>query len=292
MIDAPLLTLRAGTLELVIDPAAGGCIRSFTDDGFAILRTSTGDQRDPASYSSFMLVPYSGRIDRGRFAFGGIEHQLPLNFAPEPHAIHGDGWTASWTVADQSASRATILFHHEARRMAFRYRAWQALALTEDGLRIEFGVRNTGDAAMPFGLGHHPYFDRLPGATLQADVAEIWLPDPLNIPKDSTSIPDWADFRTERPVAEMTLDHIFTQFADPATIRWPNEGRGVRIEGDDVLDRLVVFIPPNQDYFCVEPVSHVANAINMPDIEAFGLRILQPNDELRATMALNPFKLR
>ena len=292
MVEAPMLTLRSGELELVVDPAAGGCIRSFTDAGFAILRTSTGDQRDPASYSSFALVPYSGRIDHGRFAFGGIEHQLPLNFAPEPHAIHGDGWTASWTVSDQSGTNATIVFHHEARRMAFRYRAWQTFTLAEDGLRIEIGVRNTGDATMPFGLGLHPYFDRRPGTTLEAEVAEIWLPDPLNIPREKIAVPDWADFRNERPVAEMTLDHIFAKVRGAATIRWPNESRGVRVEGDQVLDRLVVFIPPGQDYFCVEPVSHVANAINMPDIEAAGLRILQPNAELSATVSINPYRLR
>ena len=37
------------------------------------------------------------------------------------------------------------------------------------------------------------------------------------------------------------------------------------------LPYLVVFTPPTRDYFCVEPVSHVSNAIQMGDPAAHGL---------------------
>jgi aldose 1-epimerase len=292
MIEAPLVTLRHGSLELVLDPAGGGSIRSFRDDGFDVVRAGTFDLRDPIFQGSFPLVPFVGRINRGRFAFGGVEYQLPLNFHPEVHAIHGDGWMGSWTVAEQRSDDATLVFHHEHRWVPFRYRSWQRFQLTDEGLVAEIGVRNTGDRPMPFGIGHHPYFDRRPGTTFEAQVDGIWLNDALNISKELTPVPDWADFRRERPVEELTLDHIFTGFRSGATIRWPDERRGVHMQGDTVLDHLIVYIPSGGDSFCVEPISHVANAINMLDQrDDTGLRVLAPGEELSGVMKLLPFHI-
>ncbi|HEX2528442.1 MAG TPA: aldose 1-epimerase [Geminicoccus sp.] len=293
MIEAPLLRLHHRSLELVIDPAGGGSIRSFRNDGFDVVRAGVRDLRDPIFQGSFPLVPFVGRIDRGRFTFGGEQYQLPLNFHPELHAIHGDGWMSSWTVADQADEHAALVFHHEHRWVPFRYRAWQRFELTDQGLVAEIGVRNTGDKPMPFGIGHHPYFDRRPGTTLEAEVDGVWLNDEFNVSKELVPVPAWADFRRERAVEDLALDHIFTGFRTGATIRWPNEGRGVRIQGDAVLGHLIVYIPPGGDSFCVEPISHVANAINMLDSRTdTGLRILQPGEELAGVMKLLPFRSR
>jgi aldose 1-epimerase len=290
MIEAPFLTLRQGDLELVVDVASGGAIRSFRDDGFDVLRAATGDLRDPLSFASFPLVPFVGRIEHGRFSFEGRSYQLPLNFHPEPHAIHGDGWMSSWTVAAEGPDHADLVFHHEHQWVPFRYRAWQRFRLSDGELQAEIGVRNTGDRAMPFGIGHHPYLDRRPGTTLQADVDSVWLTDATKISTERAPIPAWADFRQERPVDEMTLDHMFAGLKG-ATVRWPNEGRGVRIFGDQVLGHLIVYIPAGEDSFCVEPVSHAGNAINMLDRDDTGLKILQPGEELSGTMRIVPFRL-
>jgi aldose 1-epimerase len=292
MIEAPLLTLRQGALELVVDVAGGGSIRSLRDDGFDVLRAGTGDLRDPTQQASFPLVPFAGRVNQGRFSFEGRDYHLPINFAPEPHAIHGDGWMATWTVVRQTEDQADLVFHHEHRWAVFRYRAWQRFVLEDGVLTAEIGVRNTGNWAMPFGLGHHPYLDRRPGTTIQADVEAIWLTDQLKISTERTPVPDWADFRQERPVEEMVLDHIFAGLKGPATVRWPNEGRGVRIFGDEVLGHLIVYIPPGEDHFCVEPISHAGNAVNMPERTDTGIRVLQPGEEFSGKMRVQPFTLR
>jgi len=45
-----------------------------------------------------------------------------------------------------------------------------------------------------------------------------------------------------------------------------------------------VFTPQDKDYFCVEPVSHVSNAIHMADPAAHGLRTLAPAETFEAWM--------
>ena len=49
----------------------------------------------------------------------------------------------------------------------------------------------------------------------------------------------------------------------------------------------MVYTPQNKDYFCVEPVSHVSNAIHMADPAAHGLRTLAPGEGFEATMTLD-----
>jgi aldose 1-epimerase len=48
-----------------------------------------------------------------------------------------------------------------------------------------------------------------------------------------------------------------------------------------------VFTPQDRDYFCVEPVSHVSNAIHMADPAAHGLRTVAPGESFEATMKLD-----
>ena len=53
------------------------------------------------------------------------------------------------------------------------------------------------------------------------------------------------------------------------------------------LPYLVVYTPPERDYFCVEPVSHVSNAIHMAEPAAHGLVALAPGATLEASLRLD-----
>ena len=53
------------------------------------------------------------------------------------------------------------------------------------------------------------------------------------------------------------------------------------------LPYLVVYTPQLREYFAVEPVSHVNNALNMPSAEQHGVVTLPPGDAMSATMKLN-----
>ena len=49
----------------------------------------------------------------------------------------------------------------------------------------------------------------------------------------------------------------------------------------------MVYTPHDKDYFCVEPVSHVNNAIQMADPSLHGLVALKPGDTTDAWMTLD-----
>lgn len=284
--------LRAGGLELAVDAARGGSIMAFRDDGFDLMRPWDGVSEDPRAFASFPLVPFSGRVGRARFRFAERVRHLAPNFPPEPHAIHGDGWTSAWTVAGSQPSMLELELLHDSPDATYRYRAVQVFRLQADRLELELAVTNRAGEAMPFGIGHHPYFAGRNEALLSAEVGGVWLPDDANLPHRLEPVPVSWGFRLRRPVTELVLDHNFRDWPGLARIDWPAAGRALAIEAEAPLRHLVVFVPPGQDFFCVEPVSHVGDGFNLMDagVAGTGVQVLAPGETLRGTVRFRPLR--
>ena len=60
------------------------------------------------------------------------------------------------------------------------------------------------------------------------------------------------------------------------------------LTADDPLDDFIRHAPPGQPYVCLEPISHVADAINLAEQgwEGTGLRVLEPGETLSLRMQL------
>jgi aldose 1-epimerase len=83
-------------------------------------------------------------------------------------------------------------------------------------------------------------------------------------------------------VAHLAFDHCFQGWRGPARIR--DEKLSLRLSSS--LPYLVVFTPDSKPYYCVEPVSHVSNAIHMADPLAHGLRAVAAGATFDAWMKL------
>ena len=81
----------------------------------------------------------------------------------------------------------------------------------------------------------------------------------------------------------MRFDHCFDGWQGAALIR--DEMFALQLSSN--LRRLVVYTPADKAYFCVEPVSHVSDAIHSDDPAALGLRTLQPGERFEASMTLD-----
>jgi aldose 1-epimerase len=62
-----------------------------------------------------------------------------------------------------------------------------------------------------------------------------------------------------------TLDNIFSVWNHEVLISWPEWKASLKRSTDVPLDFLVIFTPQDEDYFCVEPVSHVTDTFNLLD---------------------------
>jgi len=83
-------------------------------------------------------------------------------------------------------------------------------------------------------------------------------------------------------VAHLSFDNCFEGWRGAARLR--DDKLSMRMTSS--LPYLVVYTPAHSPYYCVEPVSHVSNAIHMADPAAHGLRSLAAGATFDAWMKL------
>lgn len=262
-------------MEAVLAPAVGGSLATLRFGGADILRPAAAGTADPLHMASFPLVPYANRIAQGRFRFGGRDVQLPLNFGDHPHSIHGLGWTAPWTIAALEQDQAHLVHCNDGRDgWPWAYRAEQRFRVTPDALEMTLSVRNLADEAMPVGLGFHPYFCADEGTRMQFDAQSLWLSTPDMLPDREVPAETLGDWSTGGPViGESLIDNAYAGWNGHATV--------VRGDGTHIVltasgaPWLHVYRPPRSQDFCLEPVSHMPDAINRAD----GMDMLLPGRE-------------
>ena len=290
------ITLRSGPLGLVLAPAVGGAIARFWSDAAGaaaeLLRPTPGSPSARRSRHDRVLPPRAvvepdpSRALRVRRAHGPLAPNRPR----ERHPIHGHGFQVPWTVLDLAPATATLEHRHAPGAWPWAYRAVQRFRLTPTGLELELAVTNEGDAAMPVGLGWHPYFPRTSETTLTARVTEIWLTDAEILPTARVVPAPDRDPRPGLAVDRVALDNAFVGWDGHAVVTWPERGARLRLAASPPLGTLVVYTPPAQPFFCAEPVSHVTDAFNLAagGQADTGMLTLAPGESVRATFTLTP----
>ena len=296
-----LVELRHGARRVLLAPHIGGAIAAFdeTRDGRVIdwLRPATSAAlaaRDPLGMASFPLLPYCNRIRDARFTFDGAQVDLSGDGNAFAHALHGNAWRLPWRVKDMSEACACLQFLHEpsneaAHRWPFAYEATQDIALDADRLTVTISARNLSDRPMPFGMGHHPYYPRTRATRIRARVAAMWHSTPDLLPTHAGPHPCVDAMASDEGMSAdaFDLDNNFAGWARRATIAWPDEGRSITLEADTPFDHMVVYAPAaHPELLCVEPVSNVADWINLDVDRAMkGGVVLRQGESFSATFA-------
>jgi aldose 1-epimerase len=274
-----VIELNQGALRLALRPDLGGCIAGLWFDTLPVLR-STEPAELAASRPSgcYPLVPYSNRLGYRRFRWHGQDHTTQPNFDDSPHSVHGVGWQRAWQALSQSAGEALIRLQHPGdAHWPFAFECTQRFLLTPEALRLEMAIVNTDARPAPVGLGWHPYFPKRPRSRLHIELTDRWESDATGLPTRKVPQPG-----IDGDVAHLGFDHCFEGWTGPARVR--DEKLALKITSS--LPYLVVFTPGLRDYFCVEPVSHVSNAIHMAEPAAHGLRTLMPGERFEAWMQI------
>lgn len=286
-----MFALQTDDASLVLAPELGGSIIGWTHGGIALLRHASpravvpGDAHE---MGAFPLVPYSNRIAQARFRFAGTEYHLARNFGDHPHSIHGIGWQRAWRVTSVARDAATLTLQHGPdASWPFAFTAEQRFRLTAAALHVALAITNNHSIPAPAGLGLHPYFPRdattVPDAgrsdpdartTLRFQADAVWRNGADHLPSERVNVPPEWDHSAGRMVGELALDNCFEGWDGTAVLTWPD--RRMTIEATDIFRHLVVYTPPRERFFCVEPVSHMNDAINRG-----GMRMLEPGETMR-----------
>ena len=280
--------LGDGRWKLVVAPAQGGGLLACERDGVPVLLPAerpAGGLGGKRCY--FPLIPFSNRIEQGRFAFGGAAVALGPTVPGSAHALHGHGWQAAWQVIERSRTRCELAFDHAAAPgWPWPYRGRQTIALVGGALRITLGIENLGAAPMPCGLGFHPFLPA-EGARLAFEAAQVFDGRAETFPRKRVAVPAALDFRGGPRVSERRgMDHCFDGWTGRAAVSHEAGGPAWLLEGCADTRFLIVYVPDGGDYFCVEPVTHAVNAMNHPDPAESGLWVLDARESRAITLTL------
>jgi len=269
--------LHAGALRLAVRPDLGGAVAGLWHRETPILRSTEPaallESRQAAMYP---LLPYSNRLGYRRFRWKGRDYTTRANVADSPHSLHGIGWQRPWRIVSSSAIELVIgMTHGGDDDWPFAFEARQYFTLSPEAFSARMRFTNTAATEQPAGLGWHPYFARRERSRLHIELSSRWESDATQLPTRKVAQPG-----IDADLSHLDFDHCFEGWRGPARIR--DERFSLQLVSE--LPYLVVYTPPDRAYFCVEPVSHLSNAIHMAEPTTHGLVALAPGETIEASM--------
>lgn len=276
------MELRAGDARAVILPEAGAAFTRLDHGGYPLLvPVPEGADPNGGFHGSFLMAPWTNRLDGGCIAVAGVPHRMPINRPAENTAIHGFLREMACDVLEAGASHLIMRCAFD--RAPFTGMARIGVRLAPDHLMLSVSLANRGTVSTPMGFGWHPYFARPRGTSLAVATRTIFGRDARNLPV------------APRPCgglhgAEAVLDGLDAHFAGwdgQARIDWP-DGRWLTLSATGAwAGNLQVFAPSLAAALAVEPVTHAPDAANRAEAAAHGpMHMLGPDQILEGTLTL------
>ena len=244
------LLLSDGLVSATIDPSGGRLAQLSIND--VDLLVGADPAFDEMQWGSYPMVPWAGRVRRGRFSFDGVDYQLPINLGP--HSIHGVGYTSRWDVAAATETSAVLSLQLPTNdQWPLGGTAHQRFVVTPGALRLELSVI-ADDRAMPVSFGWHPWFrkpdaiDFHPSAMYRRDSDHMAVDELIEVPPGP-----WDDCFVNTRAVRISIG-------------------GVRLELTSDCTDWVVYDQP-EHATCIEPQTGPPDAFNIRQ------RVLQPQDQ-------------
>jgi galactose mutarotase-like enzyme len=224
-----------------------------------------------------ILFPNPGRLPPEGWSWNGVGGQLPQHGFARRLPWHNEALTAGAGDAQLTLSLAAT-----AETLAgypFRFALRMRIQLTAEELAIAVDVVNQDARAMPFAWGWHPYF-ALPRGERAA----------TSIDTHARAFFDRLADR-ERPIAELDLTapelDVLLIGHDTTSLPLHCPSNPLEVRCSLALRNWVLWLQPERDFFCVEPWTSPANALN----SGRDLLVLEPGARSLLSMAIVPARL-
>jgi aldose 1-epimerase len=293
--------IQSGNTYAVVTEEGAG-LREFVVNGREMLDTFGPNEISPNTNGQG-LIPFPNRIDQGAYTFQGVEQQLPLSEPANDNAIHGLTRWLNWSVAASGSDyvQLAIVLHGQA-GYPFVLAVKETYRVTSGVLTITTDATNIGTAALPYGVGHHPYIslgiDPVDPAILLVPANSYFktnsrlIPEPPAVTVAGTEY----DFRTPRAIGTTVMDIGF------ANLIYDSDGYArVKFTAPSGKPAVTVFADKQHKYFqlytgdsltvpaerrrslAIESYSCAANAFN----NGLGLVVLNPGQSFSSTWGIS-----
>lgn len=288
----PALTVEGAHARLIVT-LRGVTIIDWSVDGVKLIDGYANEREfaEQAGMRSALMIPFSNRIDAGRYSFDGRQIDFHANDPVRAGEIvmHGMLRLEDFTITgiETGDACAVISFVCHALRperfpgYPFSIDVSVDLTIAETGLKFVITGNNLGDKAAPFACGWHPYF--IIGSAPISSLT-VSIPAETRIVPDSRLIPiagdgafepvsrEW-DFRSGRPLGCQAIDMAFGGLVPASdglihsTLADPKTGRTIDAWQERGLMHLFTAdtVPRPRGSVAMEPVEVMTNAANRPD---------------------------
>ncbi len=286
-----MAVIENDAFQIHIDEHEGCSIRAcFVKQGDALLPLMPDSRAESCelSESSFIMAPYSNRIENGAFSFKGTAHQLAR---ADEHSIHGDVRQRPWTVLESTPSLLRCALKSvDCEQVNWPWDFEMEAVFELVGNCFQSGLRliNASKQDMPAGFGWHPYFSR----ALTAKDKEIRMQvetDSVYPDTDGNCLPSGPprklkaseDFSIAGVIGkDLGLDHCFYGYKGSGLLYWPGTGLRVNFDCSDECGHAVIYTPVGKPFIAFEPVTNANNGVNL----------LENGDDTAGTVVLAPGK--
>ena len=266
------ITISNDLLKTVINPDYGaGVMALFVNKNGKQIEVMPDSRKDNCELdvSSFLMIPYSNRIENGTFTFDGMEYQLKNG---EKHSIHGDTRKRKWNYKQISQERIVCSFNStdfDDINWPWPFSTEVDYSLSGNTFTSKITLKNNGNTPMPAGFGWHPYYNRSlteenEPVFVQFKTAGVY-PDINNncIPSGS---PQKAvgklDFSKEKQLdPKVHIDNCYQGYDGKGYITWPNSGVKASYDCSSECSH-VIFYNPDARTFAFEPATNANNGVN------------------------------
>ncbi|MBW7998100.1 MAG: aldose 1-epimerase, partial [Candidatus Glassbacteria bacterium] len=137
------------------------------------------------------------------------------------------------------------------------------------GLKVQYRVENKGELTLPYGIALHPYFNFLgPRESAYLCVPARAHMEAVNLmPTGKLESLEGMpyDITSPTPVAELVLDDVYWGMrpGQPARIEYRQTGIRVELAASAEFTHMVVYIQPQNNFFCVENQTCSTDAHNL-----------------------------
>jgi aldose 1-epimerase len=282
-----IIKLAKRRTRAIVVPEAGGRLHQieiFDGHEWLPLLVAPVDLRklieEPLAWGSYVMAPWPGRIDGGRFLWRGRQYGVPAN-SGDGHALHGRGVYLPWRVDVRTGSSITMSVDFD-EAWPFGGSATQEIRVGNRSITQRIEIRAMGEA-FPAGAGWHPWFRRdvcrEHDAEICVDAGETyelaemmptgWLPP----------VAGDRDLRSYAAVGDRRLDDCYRE-PRALGIRWGDVE--MTMESSANVTHAVVYTPRHA--VCIEPQTCAPDAFNLAaqGIMGAGMAVVAPGRPLVA----------
>lgn len=287
-----MITLKTNKSQVEIFPSLGGVLGDLQlfngSISLSILDSyqSANDTVAKLFSKSHFLLPFPNRMKDGRYTFDRKSYQFPINDTNTNNNLHGflEPIPMEIIYQDENDNQAAIELKGNFEGVEyypFPFDFYVKYILTASELMIQIKITNTGNTAMPIGLGWHPYF-KLDTTTI--DTLKMQFSECQSVEVDKRMIPngktaDYTNFSKLKAIENTHLDNCFifnNSDSKRGTVILQSTTTTLSIwQETDIFPYFQVYTPDLRQSIAIEPMTCNVDAFNNKN----GLWILEPDEE-------------